>query len=76
MLHASGPVGLCAPADSCGSNPILTNPRQSDKNDMFHFFDLIFFFNTFNSAKNIVKFIYGSQTNTGSVLFLSAGPRL
>lgn len=43
MLHACGPVGLCAPADSRGSNLILANPRQSDKNDMFHLFDLIFF---------------------------------
>lgn len=43
MLHASGPEGLCAPADSCGFSLILTNSRQPDKNDMFHLFDLIFF---------------------------------
>lgn len=75
MLHACGPVGLCAPADSRGSNLILANPRQSDKNDMFHLFDLIFFY-TFNSAKDTVKFVCHSQTNTGSLLFLSVGPQL
>lgn len=67
MLHASSPVGLCAPADSCGSNLILTNSRQPDKNNMFHWFDLIFFliFYTLYHWVSLVSICWATTVNHG-----------